>query len=163
MHVSEHLSTLVLGAVNCLVLCTEAFCQGSFVLRCYRGWGDTGPCLAPHPMHQHGLLSSWEAALWKGLRGSWRARCWPRTSSVSFRAAASGAVLGRALPAGQGLLCSCVHFWAPQSTRHGCSAGRATTIIKCLEHLLSEERLSKLGLCSLEKRKFWGFSLCLNT
>lgn len=35
--------------------------------------------------------------------------------------------------------------------------------MKCLEHLLNEERLSKLGLYSLEKRKFWGFSLCVNT
>lgn len=36
---------------------------------------------------------------------------------------------------------------------------RATTAIKCSEHLLDEERLSKLGLYSTEKRRFWGFSL----
>lgn len=88
---------------------------------------------------------------------------WPWTSSVLLRPTASGAALGRALPAGQGLLCRAVSTSGLLSSWHECSAGRATTIMKCLEHLLNEERLSKLGLYSLEKRKFWGFSLCVNT
>lgn len=57
----------------------------------------------------------------------------------------------------------CVHFWASQYERHtelleGVQQ-RATEVIKGLQHLLYEERLSKLGRFSLEKKRFRGILL----
>ena len=54
----------------------------------------------------------------------------------------------------------CIHFW---SSQHKIDMDlleqvqwRATEMIRGLEHLYYKERLRKLGLFSLEKRRLWG-------
>lgn len=65
------------------------------------------------------------------------------------------------------LICSCetpsgprVQLWGPHHKKDTdlleWVQGRATKILKWLEHLCYEERMRKLGLFSLENRKLWG-------
>lgn len=126
-NVSEHLYIQVLGAVNYLVLCIEAFCRSNFVQRCYRGWGNPGPCLAPHPMHLHRLQGQ---AAGKQLcaKGSGFTVCQPWLGSVL-------AELCQLVRASSTRLCPLLG-----SSVHDVDAlqgvqPRATTI-KCLEYLL---------------------------
>ena len=55
---------------------------------------------------------------------------------------------------------SCVQMWSPQCRRDmdllECIQRRATKMIQEMEHLSYEDRLKKLGLFSLKKRRLWG-------
>ena len=50
----------------------------------------------------------------------------------------------------------CVQAWGPQYRKDMELLDGATKMIRGLEHLSYEERLRKLGLFSLEKRRLWG-------
>ena len=54
----------------------------------------------------------------------------------------------------------CVQMWSPQYRRDvellDRVQKRATKMIQGMEHVLCEDGLGELGLCSMEERKLWG-------
>lgn len=103
-------------------------------------------CTSPHAPAQAAGSSSWEAALCKRLR-------------VYCEPALVGACVSRALPAGQSLLCKAVSTSGLLSLRCGYSPGslaKGHHNHQVFGILVDEERLSKLGLYSIDKRRFWG-------
>lgn len=153
-------------------------------MRCCRGWGDTGPCLAPNLCTSTGCRAEWLESSFAGkaqrvlvdiklttsqqctlaakatdsLRGCVRQSIASWSRKMIFPQpgeAASGGLCPRRAVSSSGLPSSRDMDVLELVQR------RATRMIKGLEHLLNEVRLSELGLFSMEKKRFGGFHLCV--
>lgn len=162
----------VLGAVNCLVLCVEAFYQSSFVLRCYRAWGGSlvlvlhlSPCSSTGcRLHFHQWLRRWETALCKKVQGV-RVGTTLTMSQQGALAANSlwGCVRQSFASCSRPGLQGCAHFWAPQFGRRGCSAGGSAKghhSHQVLGAPVEWGEAEQAGTVQCREEKFWGFCLC---
>lgn len=122
-------------------LCTE------MLQRLGESWSLS--CTSPHAPAQAAGPSSWEAALCKRL-------------GVYREPALVGVCVSRALPAGQSLLYKAVSTSGLLSSWCGCSPGSPAKghHNQVFGIPVDEERLTKLGLYRVEKRRFWESFQC---
>lgn len=151
-------------------------------MRCYRGWGDTGPCLAPNLCTSTGCGAGWLESSFAGKAQRVLVDIQLTVSQqCTLAAKATNSLLGCARQsiaswsremifpqpggAASGGLCPrrAVSSFPSSRGMDGLELvqRRATRTIKGLEHLLNEVRLSELGLFSMEKKRFGGFNLCV--